>query len=69
MSDALNLDPHFHTMALDGISFLRRISPEIEDYAVTGDGQRFLVKPPVEGEAQAGYTIILSWPALLGDSR
>jgi hypothetical protein len=56
-------------MALDGISFLRRISPEIEDYAVTGDGQRFLVKPPVEGEAQAGYTIILSWPALLGDSR
>lgn len=56
-------------MVLDRISFLRRISPEIEDYAVTGDGRRFLVKPPVEGEAKAGYTIILNWPALLGDSR
>ncbi len=48
---------------------LRRVSAEVEDYAVTGDGQRFLVKLPVEGEAQAGYTIIHNWPALLGVTR
>jgi dipeptidyl aminopeptidase/acylaminoacyl peptidase len=48
---------------------LRRVSSEIEDYAVTADGQRFLVKLPVEGEAQAGYTIIQNWPALLPGTK
>jgi hypothetical protein len=48
---------------------LRSVSPEVEDYAVTADGQRFLVKLPLEGEAQAGYTIILNWPALLGGTK
>jgi hypothetical protein len=48
---------------------LRHVSPEIEDYAVTGGGQRFLVKLPVEGESQAGYPIIQNWPALLGGTK
>jgi eukaryotic-like serine/threonine-protein kinase len=48
---------------------LRRVNSEIEDYAVTGDGQRFLVKLPVEGDAQPGFTIILNWPALLKGAK
>lgn len=48
---------------------LRQVSAEVDDYAVTGDGQRFLVKLPAEGEAQGGYAIIQNWPALLAGTR
>jgi Tol biopolymer transport system component len=48
---------------------LSSVSAQVEDYAVTADGQRFLVKLPAEGEARPGFTVILNWPALLADAR
>jgi dipeptidyl aminopeptidase/acylaminoacyl peptidase len=48
---------------------LRQVSAEVDDYAVTGDGQRFLVKLLAEGGAQPGYTIIQNWPALLAGTK
>ena len=39
-------------------------SPVIDEYAVTRDGQRFLVIKPVEGSARS-IKVILNWPSLL----
>jgi hypothetical protein len=44
---------------------LRKVSPAVEEYAVTSDGQRFLLKLPVQAEAQTGFSIVLNWPELL----
>jgi Tol biopolymer transport system component len=35
------------------------------DYVPAGDGQRFLLKIPVESAAPPSITIVLNWPALL----
>ena len=48
---------------------LRQVSAEVNDYAVTGDGKRFLVKLLAEGEAKPGYTIIQNWQALIESAR
>jgi Tol biopolymer transport system component len=48
---------------------LKKVSWQVEDYAVSRDGQRFLVKLPVEGEAQSGFTIVMNWPALLSGAK
>jgi hypothetical protein len=44
---------------------LKKVSREVEDYAVADHGKRFLLKLPADGETQAGFTIVLNWPALL----
>ena len=48
---------------------LKKVSWEVEDYAVADNGKRFLVKLPTEGETQAGFTIVLNWPALLAGAK
>lgn len=48
---------------------LKKVSGEVEDYAVAGNGKRFLVKLPTEGETQAGFPIVLNWPALLAGAK
>ena len=48
---------------------LRKVSPVVEDYAVSGDGLRFLIKLPVEVDAQTGFTIVLNWPGLLAGRK
>lgn len=40
-------------------------SPQIEQYAVTADGQRFLVMDPIVDERLLPLGVILNWPALL----
>jgi hypothetical protein len=35
------------------------------DYAVTADGQRFLLKRPVEGSEKPRLHVLLDWPSLL----
>jgi Tol biopolymer transport system component len=39
--------------------------PEYSDYAVTADGQRFLVKRPVDGSEKPQVHVLLDWPSLL----
>jgi hypothetical protein len=39
--------------------------PQLDDYAVGADGQRFLVKVPVEGESAERIHVVLNWPSLL----
>jgi hypothetical protein len=38
-------------------------NPDIEEYRVTADGQRFLLRVPVGGSVHT--TLVLNWPALL----
>jgi Tol biopolymer transport system component len=40
-------------------------SPGLDQYAVTADGQRFLVITPLPGEAASPITVIQNWPAAL----
>lgn len=35
------------------------------DYVPAGDGQRFLMKVPVEGSTPPSITVVLNWPTLL----
>ena len=44
---------------------LARVGTGMEDYAVTQDGRRFLVKLPAGDDTPAGFSIALNWPALL----
>jgi hypothetical protein len=39
--------------------------PGYDDYAVTSDGQRFLVKVPVGEEPEARLHVLVNWPSLL----
>ena len=41
--------------------------PDYTDYGVTADGQRFLVKRPVEEGQRPRIHVLLDWPSLLGD--
>jgi Tol biopolymer transport system component len=41
--------------------------PDYSDYSVSADGQRFLVKRPVEGSERPRIHVLLDWPSLLGD--
>ncbi len=43
--------------------------PDYSDYAVTSDGQRFLVKRPAGGGERPRIHVLLGWPALLDGSR
>jgi eukaryotic-like serine/threonine-protein kinase len=44
-------------------------SDVIEDYGVTADGQRFLLKLPAATNTPPQLKLILDWPALLGKSQ
>ena len=39
--------------------------PDFADYSVTADGQRFLVKRPVEGSEKPRIHVLLDWPSLV----
>jgi eukaryotic-like serine/threonine-protein kinase len=39
--------------------------PDYTDYGVTSDGQRFLVKRPIEGSERPRVHVLLDWPSLL----
>jgi Tol biopolymer transport system component len=39
--------------------------PGWDDYAVTPDGQRFLVKVPIGEEPEPRFHVVLNWPSLL----
>jgi len=41
-----------------------RFAPWLDQYAVTADGQRFLVKVPI-GEVDTRLHVILNWTSLL----
>jgi hypothetical protein len=41
--------------------------PDYDDYAPRGDGQRFLVKVPLDAQAPV-FQVVLSWPALIPSS-
>ena len=44
----------------------RNLSNQVEQYRVTADGQRFLVKVPVDSSPEANAIhVIVNWPALL----
>jgi hypothetical protein len=36
------------------------------EYAVTPDGQRFLINQPVGGSSAYAVRVVVNWPALLG---
>lgn len=40
-------------------------SSNVDTYAVTPDGQRFLMMVPVRGQSEPAPRVILDWPALL----
>ncbi len=42
-----------------------RFAPDYYDYAVTADGQRFLMKVPVEKDAGRRIHVIINWPSLV----
>jgi len=37
----------------------------LHQFAVTGDGKRFLLRVPLEREAPVPITVVQNWPALL----
>ncbi len=39
--------------------------PDYDDYAVTSDGQRFLVKTAVASDDRPRIHVLLNWPSLL----
>jgi hypothetical protein len=39
--------------------------PDYDDYAVTSDGQRFLIKRPVDGDSRQRIHVLLDWPSVL----
>ena len=41
------------------------VSADVDDYAVTSDGQRFLVKRPLEAEEGQRIHVLVEWPSLL----
>ena len=41
------------------------VRPQLDDYAVSPDGQRFLVKVPAEGERGERIHVVTNWPSLL----
>ena len=40
-------------------------APVLDDYAATSDGQRFLVKMPIEEARLPQIHVLLNWPSLL----
>ena len=51
--------------ALFQTSFMGYITGGFEHYAVSPDGQRFLLNVPAGAATEAPITIVLNWPALL----
>jgi Tol biopolymer transport system component len=41
------------------------LGPDYDDYAVTADGRRFLVKSPVKREDRQRLHVLLNWPSML----
>jgi hypothetical protein len=41
----------------------------LDDYAVTADGERFLVKAPLEQARMPRIHVLLNWPTLLERRR
>ena len=39
--------------------------PDYNDYGVTADGQRFLVKRPADAGQRQRIHVVLDWPSLL----
>ena len=48
---------------------IARPNPNVEDYGVTGDGQRFLLRLPTAGSVPPQLTLVMNWPALLKTKR
>jgi hypothetical protein len=42
-------------------------SASVDQYAVSHDGQKFLIINPVAGSTETPPTVILDWPALLAE--
>jgi hypothetical protein len=45
------------------------LNPRADHYAVTRDGQRFLLKHDVSRSERDPWTVIVNWPQLLVESR
>jgi Tol biopolymer transport system component len=45
------------------------IAPTATDYGVSSDGQRFLVKVPIEGGARDSLHVVVNWPSVLEGQR
>jgi hypothetical protein len=41
------------------------VDPLLDQYAVSADGQRFLVNVPFDSPEQTSINVILNWPAML----
>jgi hypothetical protein len=41
------------------------VSPLVDQYAVTRDGQRFIIMKPIANTAPTGLTVVVNWPGLL----
>jgi hypothetical protein len=39
------------------------VNPQLDQFAVTGDGQKFLVIESVDAVEAKPFTIVLNWPA------
>jgi len=58
--DQLALDPSVDLFTLRGLELTFK-----DEYAVTADGQRFLVKKPLEGNTEPQLHILTNWTSLL----
>jgi Tol biopolymer transport system component len=59
--------PHFSTRPLFKSGLLP--VPNVEQYAVTGDGQRFLLLKVVDDRRRSSIGVIFNWPTLLAPNR
>jgi Tol biopolymer transport system component len=50
-------------------ALLFRVEPEIQNYDVTPDGTRFLVRLPLEKSPESPLRVIVNWPAMLKGGR
>ena len=48
---------------------LAAASPNVEQYAASADGQRFLILKPVDTKVRSSIGVVLNWPALLTAAR
>jgi hypothetical protein len=46
-------------------SALTTVIPQVEQFRVSADGQRFVLLLPVDGGTQPPLRVVMNWPALL----
>jgi hypothetical protein len=72
MAVPVSIDGDFHADAphpLFNVDVAQPTQPYQTQYAVTADGQRFLVNTVVEQPDRPALTVMLNWIALLNKSR